>query len=88
VTTLHRNTSLREALALARQLGCLVDMNECGEITVDHQSFARPQRIHRQRKTTTAKLVTLLRRLSRGAEAHPDRLTSHPANERFRQQRT
>lgn len=77
---LHRNTSLPVAIAIARELGCSVGMNNCGEITIDHPSFGRPQRIHRNRKNTTAKLVTLLRRLGRGAEVHRDRLLPHPAN--------
>lgn len=58
---IHRNMGLREALRLARELGCTVIQNE--EHVVSHPSWRNRVRVHVGRKDVSAELLSRLRRL-------------------------
>jgi hypothetical protein len=59
--------NLRDALAEARALGCVVkDVRRTGEKRVSHPSIAATVRINGRRKDTPRKLTCMLRRVKRG----------------------
>lgn len=61
---LRGGINLREALQVARQLGCVVDWpRRTGEVRVRHVLSRRPLRLSARRKDSPRALVTFLRHL-------------------------
>jgi hypothetical protein len=66
---IHKNLSLRDALRIAEKLGCTITYpRRHGEVRVWHPSCVNALNINNRRKDAAQRLVSLLRRLSKGTK--------------------